>query len=79
MTDSPAYGRWGLVLVNSLVFILFACSFFKPRTTRDWRSFSAFSAFSSGIVRGNARLSADHLFPLWMVAKPLSERRLVFP
>jgi hypothetical protein len=32
MTDSPAYGLWGLVLVNSFVFILFAYSFFKPQT-----------------------------------------------
>ncbi|UZE46950.1 isoprenylcysteine carboxylmethyltransferase family protein [Rhodopseudomonas sp. P2A-2r] len=45
MNDSPAYGLWGLVLVNSVVFILFAYSFFKPQTTRDWRSFGAFSAF----------------------------------
>src|SRR6266540_7378371 len=45
MNDSPAYGLWGLVIVNSFVFILFAYSFFKPQTTRDWRSFSAFSAF----------------------------------
>ena len=46
MTDQvPAYGLWSLVIVNSAVFILFAYSFFKPRTTRDWRSFSAFSAF----------------------------------
>jgi protein-S-isoprenylcysteine O-methyltransferase Ste14 len=44
-TETPAYGLWGLVLVNSVVFILFAYSFFKPRTQRDWRSFSAFSAF----------------------------------
>ena len=44
-TDTPAYGLWALVLVNSFVFILFAYSFFKPRTGRDWRSFSAFSAF----------------------------------
>lgn len=29
----------------SAVFILFAYSFFKPQTPRDWRSFSAFSAF----------------------------------
>ena len=43
--DTPAYGLWGLVIVNSVVFILFAYSFFKPRTTRDWRSFGAFSAF----------------------------------
>jgi protein-S-isoprenylcysteine O-methyltransferase Ste14 len=45
MNDSPAYGLWGLVIINSFVFILFSYSFFKPRTTRDWRSFSAFSAF----------------------------------
>ena len=46
MTDeAPAYGLWSLVVINSVVFILFAYSFFKPRTPRDWRSFSAFSAF----------------------------------
>jgi methanethiol S-methyltransferase len=44
-TDAPAYGLWFLVFVNSAIFILFAFSFFKPRTTRDWRSFGAFSAF----------------------------------
>jgi protein-S-isoprenylcysteine O-methyltransferase Ste14 len=43
--EAPAYGLWGLVIVNSVVFILFAYSFFKPQTPRDWRSFSAFSAF----------------------------------
>ncbi len=41
----PAYGLWGLVIINTLVFIGFAFSFFKPSTPRDWRSFSAFSAF----------------------------------
>ncbi len=39
------YGLWSLVLLNSAVFIIFAFSFFKPETTRDWRSFGAFSAF----------------------------------
>ncbi len=39
------YGLWSLVLINSAVFIIFAFSFFKPKTTRDWRSFGAFSAF----------------------------------
>lgn len=43
--ESPAYGLWLLVLVNSGIFILFAFSFFKPQTRRDWRSFGAFSAF----------------------------------
>lgn len=43
--NAPAYGLWSLVIINSLVFIIFAFSFFKPTTKRDWRSFSAFSAF----------------------------------
>lgn len=42
---TPAYGLWPLVVVNSLVFIVFAFSFSKPKTRRDWRSFGAFSAF----------------------------------
>lgn len=41
----PAYGIWPLVIVNSLVFIIFAFSFTRPRTSRDWRSFGAFAAF----------------------------------
>ena len=46
MHDSaPDYGLWFLAIVNSAVFIIFAFSFFKPQTKRDWRSFSAFSAF----------------------------------
>ena len=40
-----AYGLWSLVALNSLIFIIFAFSFAKPRTARDWRSFGAFSAF----------------------------------
>ena len=43
--ESQAYGLWSLVIINSAVFILFAYSFFKPQTGRDWRSFGAFSAF----------------------------------
>ena len=39
------YGLWSLVILNSLVFIIFAFSYFKPRTRRDWRTFGAFSAF----------------------------------
>lgn len=39
------YGLWSLVLLNSMVFIIFAFSFSKPKTRRDWRSFGAFSAF----------------------------------
>ncbi len=45
MNESSDYGLWSLVIINSLVFIIFAFSFAKPQTPRDWRSFSAFSAF----------------------------------
>lgn len=43
--EQPAYGLWLLVALNSAVFIMFAFSFFKPVTARDWRSFGAFAAF----------------------------------
>ncbi|MDO8479088.1 MAG: isoprenylcysteine carboxylmethyltransferase family protein [Candidatus Rokubacteria bacterium] len=41
----PAYGLWGLAVVNAAVFIIFAFSFAKPQSSRDWRSFGAFSGF----------------------------------
>jgi protein-S-isoprenylcysteine O-methyltransferase Ste14 len=44
-SNAPAYGLWSLVVINSVVFIIFAFSFAKPQTPRDWRSFGAFSAF----------------------------------
>lgn len=43
--DAPGYGLWLLVIFNSAIFIMFAFSFFKPDTARDWRTFGAFSAF----------------------------------
>ena len=43
--EIPAYGLWPLVIINSAVFIIFAFSFTKPKTKRDWRSFGAFAAF----------------------------------
>ncbi|MHB1300602.1 MAG: methyltransferase family protein [Burkholderiales bacterium] len=45
MNAAPAYGLWSLVVIDSAVFIIFAFSFTKPKTPRDWRSFGAFSAF----------------------------------
>ena len=43
--DAPAYGPWTLVIFNSAIFLMFAFSFFKPQTARDWRTFGAFAAF----------------------------------
>ena len=44
-SNPPAYGLWSLVIVNAAVFIIFAFSFTRPHTSRDWRSFGAFAAF----------------------------------
>lgn len=43
--ETPAYGLWPLVIINSAVFLIFALSFTKPKTPRDWRSYGAFAAF----------------------------------
>jgi hypothetical protein len=40
MNQPPVYGPWGLAIVNSAVFILFAF----------WRSFGAFSAFLVAVL-----------------------------
>lgn len=46
MTNTGSdYGLWSLVALNSIVFIGFAYSFFKPLNLRDWRGFGAYSAF----------------------------------
>ena len=39
------YGLWPLVAINTVIFVVFALSFFKPRSGRDWRVMGAFSAF----------------------------------
>ncbi|WP_374350686.1 isoprenylcysteine carboxylmethyltransferase family protein [Chitinimonas sp.] len=43
--DASSYGLWSLVVINSAIFIIFAFSFVKPKTARDWRSFGMFSGF----------------------------------
>lgn len=45
MKHESAYGMWSLVVVNAAIFIIFAFSFARPRSSRDWRSLGAFSAF----------------------------------
>ena len=43
--EASGYGLWTLVVLNSVLFLMFAFSFFKPQTARDWRTFGAFAAF----------------------------------
>jgi protein-S-isoprenylcysteine O-methyltransferase Ste14 len=42
---APEYGLWSLVVINVAVFGIFAYSFVRPRTARDWRSLGAFTGF----------------------------------
>ena len=43
--DDYGYGLWFLVVINTAVVLIFAASFFHPKTKRDWRAFGGFSAF----------------------------------
>ena len=45
MNDLPAYGHWNLVVINSMIILMFAFSFFRPHSRRDWRTFGTFVAF----------------------------------
>lgn len=45
MNGESDYGLWFLVFVNAAIFIFFAFSFIKPKTSTDWRSLGVFSAF----------------------------------
>lgn len=45
MSTDYGYDLWWLVILNSLIFIVFAFSFIRPRTKLDWRALGAFSAF----------------------------------
>jgi protein-S-isoprenylcysteine O-methyltransferase Ste14 len=45
VSSDDGYGLWALVVLNSIIFIAFAFSFFHPRTSRDWRVLGGFSAF----------------------------------
>jgi len=43
--ETAQYGLWSVAILNSAIFVMFAFSFFKPKTARDWRTFGTFSAF----------------------------------
>ena len=45
LLDKYAYGLWGSVIFNIIVFGVFTYTAFKPTTKRDWRTLGAFAAF----------------------------------
>ena len=68
--ELPAYGLWGLVLINSVVFILFAYSFFKPRDAARLALVQRFQRVLGGVVCRDVWLSADDLFSVrWLQSR----------
>jgi protein-S-isoprenylcysteine O-methyltransferase Ste14 len=43
-SGTSSFGLWGLAAANAAVLTLFASSFHRFRTARDWRTFGAFAA-----------------------------------
>ncbi len=45
MNSPYEYGYWPQVVIFSLIFVVFAFSFTRPKHWRDWRQFGTFAAF----------------------------------
>jgi hypothetical protein len=56
---SNDYGLW--VILNSVIFVGFAYTFFKPATFRGLAQLRRVLGVRRPLVRGDVRLPADHL------------------
>jgi hypothetical protein len=72
MNDVPAYGHWSLVIINSLIFIIFAFLYQAQDLSRLAIPWWICGIYSCVIYR-NVRISSDHLPALRVAFKPLPQ------
>jgi hypothetical protein len=73
--DMSAYGLWSLVIINSLIFIIFAFSFAKPKSPRRlaivWRLFG----LRRSTIHRDVRVPADYLPAIRLAPEPVPEAK----
>ncbi len=45
----PTYGEWSLAVIYTLIFVILAFFFYRPKTGRDWWTLGAFTAFLAAL------------------------------
>lgn len=61
--NAPAYGLWSLVILNSLVFIIFAFSFTKPKSNRGLRPAVVLPGIDRHVPAGFCACRLFRLYP----------------
>lgn len=74
--DDFGGGLWILVVINSVIFIVFAASFFHPQTGRDWRVMGAYSAFIVALFAEMYDLVSDAI--IWVALSALAGGRVLY-